>query len=33
MLEDKLSNTYNAINNFKKINPIFYKKSKFLYKL
>ena len=33
MPENKLSNTYGAINDFKKINLIPYKKNKFLYKL
>ena len=33
MPKNKLSNAYNIINNFKKINPIFYKKGKFLHKL
>ena len=32
MPKNKLNNTYNIINNFKKINFIFYKKNKPLYK-
>ena len=32
MLKDKLSNAYNIINNFKKINFAPYKKGRFLYK-
>ena len=32
MPKNELSNTYNTINNFKKINFIFYKKSRPLYK-
>ena len=33
MPKDKLNNTYNIINNFKKINFAFYKRGKFLHKL
>ena len=32
MPKNKLSNIYNTINDFKKINLIFYKRGRFLYK-